>query len=152
MSSREKALSFLRKNPVGVLSTSSPEGEPWGSAIYFAVDDNFTCYFVTRAGTRKYGNLEANPKAALTVTDAHSQTTVQVGGLVEKIPVQEYVDNILDKLEALGRDSDRGWTPPIDKIHKGNYMPLRLVPSSIQYTDFRDAKPDVEGTPTEKIM
>ncbi|MCW2763413.1 MAG: hypothetical protein JWR85_3614 [Marmoricola sp.] len=47
----QKVHAFLRQHHMGVLSTVSSDGEPWGAAIYFIVDEDFTFYFVTRAET-----------------------------------------------------------------------------------------------------
>lgn len=137
---------------MGVLSTVSAEGEPWGAAIYFVVDDNFTFYFVTRVGTRKYQNLESRPVASLTIADGETQTTVQAYGNIEKVPVQEYMDTIFDKLAGIKPADDSDWHPPLTKVHEGNYMPLKLTPSKLQFADFKQHKPDMTADFIETII
>lgn len=137
---------------MGVLSTTSNDGKPWGSAIYYVVDDDFNFYFVTRAGTFKYKNLDKQPFAALTVADAESQTTVQVAGSISRVPVKDYMDKIFDKLAHIRPKDQHSWMPPIDKIHEGNYIPLRLTPTTLQYADFKHHKSDTHSSYIEQII
>ena len=127
---------------MGILSTVSSDGTPWGSAVYFVVDNDFKFYFVTRTGTLKFENVEANPKAALTIADSASQVTVQLTGTVSRVPVKEYFDVIFDKLGDIRPEGDNSWSPPIAKVHEGNYMPLCLTPVKLQYADYGHRKPD----------
>ena len=97
---------------MGILSTVSAEGRPWGSAIYYVTDEDFTFYFVTREGTFKYHNLDQQSHAALTVADPDTQVTVQAAGIVSKVPVEEYMDVVFHKLDTLiGRRRSRSSKP-----------------------------------------
>lgn len=131
---------FMQAAHLGVLSTVDQHGKPWGSAIYFVVDEDLNCYFVTRTGTSKYKNLKGQPHVALTVVDAEAQTTVQLAGKVSKLHADQYHDIIFGKLAQIrnkhqGR-KDLNWAPPIEKIHKGEYMALKITPATVQYADF----------------
>ena len=118
------------------MSTASADGSPWGAAIFFYVDEDFNFYFVTRANTKKHHNIQANPKAAITVAHGASQTTVQTSGNITEVPAEEYMNIIFDKLAAVRPDSEGTWVPPIAKIHEGNYIPLKLTPSKLQYANY----------------
>lgn len=137
---------------MGVLSTVSADGEPWGAAIYYVADEDFTFYFVTRVETFKYQNLDKNPHAALTIADADAQTTVQASGLVTKLPPEEYVEIVFNKLGKIRPKGDPHWSPPLAKLHKGNYMPLQLLPTKLQYANYKDAKSDIHADYIEKII
>lgn len=147
-----KVHDFLRHHPMGVLSTVTADGEPWGAAIYYVADENFNFYFVTRVGTSKYHNLDKTPLAALTVADAASQTTVQAMGTVSKVPVKDYADIVFDKLAKLRPKDDLHWSPPLSKLHEGNYMPLRLTPSKLNYADYKHIKHDTHADYIEQII
>jgi general stress protein 26 len=148
----QKVHTFLRHHPMGILSTVSEDGKPWGAAIYYVVDEDFNFYFVTRAGTHKYQNLESHPFVALTVADSGSQTTVQLSGKVEKLPVKDYMDIVFDKLTKIKPADDHSWTPPLAKIHEGNYMPLKLTPDHLQYANYGHRREDPGANYIEKII
>lgn len=148
----QKIHSFLQHHPMGVLSTVSADGTPWGSAIYYIADKNFNFFFVTRVETFKYDNMDANPIASLTVADDTAQTTVQVFGTISHVPPQDYMEIVFEKLASVKPKDDHMWTPPLNKIHAGNYMPLRLTPTKLQYADFKKRKSDIHATYIEQII
>lgn len=150
--SHQKVHDFLKQHPMGVLSTVSVDGNPWGAAIYYVADEDFNFYFVTRVETFKYQNLDKHPKAALTVADADSQTTVQATGIISKVPVKDYMDIVFNKLAKVRPRDDLHWAPPIEKIHAGNYMPLYLTPTKLQYADYKQRKSDIHADYIEKII
>ncbi len=137
---------------MGVLSTISEDGKPWGSAIYFVADDDFTCYFVTRADTHKYKNLTNRPAAALTVADEEHQTTVQIYGSVSTVPTYELMDVAFHKLEKIRPKGDINWVPPIYKVHKGDFMVMQLVPEKLQYADYSKPINDIHQDYIEQII
>lgn len=143
---------FLKENPMGILSTSGVDDTPWGAAIYYLSDDEFNIYFVVRAGTLKYANITKNPRAALTVSESESQITVQLSGEVTTMPVQKYMDIFFDKFANIRPEGDYEWAPPIDRIHEGNYMPLQLSPTKLQYADYGSRRIEVRGDYIERII
>ena len=148
----QKVHSFLRKHPMGVLSTIAEDGTPWGSAIYYVADEDFKFYFVTRAETYKYKNLDKTPLAALTITDVASQTTVQLTGTITRLPAKEYMDIVFGKLANIRPKDDFAWAPPLEKLHDGNYMPLVLTPTKLQFANYKDVKSDIHADYIEKII
>jgi general stress protein 26 len=148
----QKVHDFLKHHPMGVLSTADSEGKPWGAAIYYVADEDFNFYFVTRVETFKYHNLDKNPVAALTIADADSQTTVQARGNIYKVPVKDYMDIVFTKLAKIGPKDDPHWAPPLSKIQAGNYMPLFLTPTKLQYANYKDRKADIHADYIEKII
>lgn len=138
----QKAHNFLVEHPMGVLSTASAEGLPWGSAVYFYVDEDFNFYFVTRTETHKNHNISSNPQAALTVADRASQTTVQLAGAVSKVSAEDYSSVVFEKLESARPKDGNTWVPPLEKIHAGNYIALKLTPTTIRYADYSQQKTD----------
>lgn len=137
---------------MGVLSTVSKDGKPWGSAIYFIFDEDFTFYFVTRAETYKFQNLEANPHVALTVADEASQTTVQLAGTITPLPHEDYLEVMFRKMPKLRPNDEPEWMPPIEKLHAGNFMPLVLKPTKMQYANYKHVKSDTHAEYIEQII
>jgi len=153
MSQHQKVHEFLKHHPMGVLSTVSEDGKPWGAAIYYVADEDFNFYFVTRVETSKYYNLDKNPVAAITIADSETQTTVQASGKILKLPVDKYMDIVFNKLAHVRHQDDLNWTPPIDKLRDGgDYMPLYIVPDRLQFADYKHPKSDVHADYIEKII
>ncbi len=143
---------FLKHHHMGVLSTVTENNKPWGSAIYFVVDEDFNIFFVTRMKTFKYQNLDANPYVALTVADEENQTTVQLMGKISKVPAEDYMDIVFTRLAAIQPKGDINWSPPLMKVHKGDYMPLRITPSKLQYANYKKQSSDIDHKYIEEII
>lgn len=149
----QKVHTFLRHHHMGILSTVSTDGKPWGSAIYFIHDEAFKIYFVTKAETYKYQNLDANPYVALTVADEADQTTVQLAGTVAPLPFEDYTDVVFRKMpQQIHPAHDLEWMPPLSKLRAGNYMPLVLTPAKLQYADYKHVKSDKHADYIEQIL
>jgi uncharacterized pyridoxamine 5'-phosphate oxidase family protein len=150
--SHDKVRKFLEKHSMGVLSTVSEDGKPWGSAIYFVTDDDFNFYFVTRVNTLQHQNMNYLPVAAITVADSDSQQTVQVMGAISRVSTSDMVDIVFNKLVKIRPHSDYSWVPPVDKLHGGDYMVLRLTPEKLQYADYKEPKSDEHREYIETII
>ncbi|MEK7594328.1 MAG: pyridoxamine 5'-phosphate oxidase family protein [Patescibacteria group bacterium] len=148
----KKVHDFLKHHPMAVLSTTSDDNKPWGAAIYYVVDDDFNFFFATRAHTLKYENISQNPAAAITIADEASQTTVQAAGELSRVPAEDYMDIVFDKLASIKPKGDHHWVPPTTKIHEGDYMVLKLTPSSLQYADYGTPNPDMRHDYIETII
>lgn len=150
--SRAQVYEFLTKQPVGVLSTASSNGEPWGSTVVFAVDEELNFYFMTRANTRKYENISANPQVAFTVTDPAGQKTVQAAGIIEKVATDDIIDVVFQKLDKVKPRGSEHWIAPVYKIHEGDYMILQFKPTTLQYADFSIPPTDTDTAFVEQII
>ncbi|OGL31240.1 hypothetical protein A3F37_02630 [Candidatus Saccharibacteria bacterium RIFCSPHIGHO2_12_FULL_41_12] len=149
---RQKVLVFLKHNPHGVLSTVSADGKPWGSSVYFAIDEDFNFFFITRVKTHKYRNIAKNHYCSMTVSDNASQTTVQAAGKVTRVPSKDIVSIVMKKLTHTKPHDDNKWVPPIVKVHGGDYMVLRLTPEALQYANFKQTKSDINESHIKKII
>lgn len=147
-----RAHKFLTNNQMGVLSTAGGPGSVWGAAVYFVTDEDMNIYFVVRTGTQKYKNIEEQPFAALTVADSENQITIQLSGKVERMPIHKYMEVFFDKFAAMRPEGDYHWAPPIDKVHEGNYMPLQLIPSHLQYADYGKHRIEAKGDYIEHLI
>lgn len=152
MADKETVRQFLKTNPFGVISTVSDKREPWGSSIFFAVDKELNFYFITRADTQKYKNVEKTNRASITVTDIKSQITVQASGDVHKVPAKDLMDVLTNKIKYTKSFGNTKWAPPIVKIHGGDYMVLKFQTTFLQYANFKQIKSDIREDFIERII
>lgn len=85
---RRDALAFLREQNIGVLATTF-EGQPFASAVYYVVDDDFNFYFATRQNTAKHANVAINPHVAFVVGSGPEHISVQVRGTAKVLSGKE---------------------------------------------------------------
>lgn len=137
---------------MGILSTVSEDGKPWGSAIIFAVDEDLNFFFMTRSGTLKFKNIAKNPHAALTIADEEQQTTLQAAGNISRVAAKDYIDIVFKKLASVKPRGDFQWIPPVIKVHNGDYMILQFTPTKLQYGDFKQNKTDVRSDYIEQVI
>ena len=75
---------FMNAQPVAVISTVTPEGQPEAAVIGFACTAELELIFYTRLTTRKHHNFTANPHAAF-VIGWQDLVTVQYEGVVSQL-------------------------------------------------------------------
>jgi pyridoxine/pyridoxamine 5'-phosphate oxidase len=79
---RSELLEFLRKHRVGVVATTSQNGEPQSALVGIAVSDKVEIVFDTLAKTRKCQNLRRQPNTSM-VIGWNQETTVQYEGIAD---------------------------------------------------------------------
>jgi hypothetical protein len=76
-------LDFIGKQPLAVLSTVGRDGRPQAALMNVAVMPDLSLMFETTCETRKFGNIERDPRVAL-VIGWGGQETLQYEGLAER--------------------------------------------------------------------
>ncbi len=147
----KKAHDFIKKHPMGVLSTVAND-KPWGAAIYYVADDDFNFFFVTRAKTEKFKNIDHNPFVSLTIADPETQTTVQASGAISKVPSKDIIDIVFKKLASIRPKDDINWLPPVIKVHQGDWMILKLTPNYAQFAEYQELKSDINDSYIKQIV
>src|SRR5688500_10960018 len=109
----QKVQEFLKHHHTAVISTVSEKSEPWGSAVNFFADEDFNFFFMTRADTLKYQNIESNPIVAMTIVDEEQQITVQAMGKISRVAAEDYMDIAFKKLANIKPRGDFQWVPPV---------------------------------------
>ena len=142
---------FLVYTPVGVLSTTDPNGEPHGVVIYFNIDDTFTITFLTRKGTKKYDNLIHNNHVMLTVFDAASQTTVQVSGEAYEITGRDDLEKTVKNILVKNRQLQGKGLMPIAKLQAGEFTAFRIRPAQMRMAIYTHAQPGDYGELFESV-
>jgi uncharacterized protein YhbP (UPF0306 family) len=137
---------FLQSNPVGVLSSVTPDNTPHGTVIYFSIDSHFTIFFITKDKTRKHDNLRHNSHVMLTVFEPASQTTVQITGVATEMTDTVDISKIAGAVvRACSRTSNAG-LPPISKLQAGTYVGYKITPAQIRMATYSNSGPgDLES-------
>ncbi len=105
---KQEALEFLRRVPLGAVATSSRRGDPEVALVNFAVTDELELVFQTIQTTRKCTNLRDNPRTAFMAWSGDE--TLQYEGVADE-PDEFALEPLLKTFfasvpSALGQ---RGW-------------------------------------------
>jgi len=124
---RTELLAFLQAQKVCVQASVHADGRPQSAVVGYAVSDDMELVFDTVTTSRKYANLVADPRCAITVWS--EEITVQLEGVAD-VPTAED----LERLRACyfvafpdGRDRLRAWP---------TLAYLRVRPTWARYSDF----------------
>ncbi len=99
---------LLDNSKVGLLATSSPDGQPhtrWVTAAMLPGQDRLL-YCVTMAGTNKAKDIGANDRVAWSFQSPRLDTIISVNGHARLLDLPELKAQVL---EALGRDLTIFW-------------------------------------------
>ncbi len=134
--SRPRIVEFLAQKGVGVLATADPSGKPHAATVYLTSDQALNLYFVTKRDTQKCRNLQANPRAAIAVYDAASQTTVQAEGTATEVNDTKQQEWIFKDIWSLAAKTSPGGIPPTTQFIAGDYVVFRLSAPSLRMATF----------------
>lgn len=84
----DKILAFIKKNNLAVISTVSEDGTPQSAVVEFGELDDLTIIVDMLMSSRKYKNLQQNPKVAL-VIGWDDNITVQIQADAQKLTGEE---------------------------------------------------------------
>lgn len=139
--SHQNIYTFLRDNPIGVLSTVDPDGKPHAAVIYFAVDESFHVTFTTRKETKKVSNLKHKNHVMLIVFDALTQTTVQITANAQVVTDTVEEGQIFRETVRASLTTSGGRIPPVVKLSAGDLIAFKLKPVQIRKATFNHAAP-----------
>lgn len=137
---RRRIYTFLKNNPIGVLSTVTPNNDPHGTVIYYSINEQFLTSFLTRHDTHKYDNIQHNDHVMLTVFDPHSQTTAQIIGEAHEVTSGAEINRIAANTLGASLVTSESGTPPITKLEVGEYAAFTIKPVQIRLAVF--GRPD----------
>ena len=123
---KKEAFNFLKSHKTAVVATTSVDGEPQASTIYYVIDDNFDLYFLTGNETKKFKNLEKNNRIAFVIGVGPKPVTIQGSGKAELLK-HPYTDDIIMRMsENLGLKESRYW--PFFKLPEGTASVFKIHP------------------------
>lgn len=135
-----RILNFLELNPIGVISSVTPDGNPHGAVIYFSVDNQFNVFFLTKSGTRKHDNLRHNNHVMLTVFEPITQTTAQITGVATELTDPAAIAAVAGEVFEVSLKTSSAGPPPISKLQAGSYVAYMVEPAQIRMATY--ANPD----------
>lgn len=142
---KRRIFRFLRANPVGVLSTVTPDGNPHGVVIYFHTTPEFAVSFLTKTGTRKYDNIIHDDHVMLTVFEAETQAVAQITGRAEELHDSTEIHALSTAILTISAGSEAG-TPPITKLLGDRFTAFTIRPLQIRMAVYD--RPDSGGYDT----
>lgn len=127
------AVKLLEKK-LGVVSTVTGDGKPESAFVYFVIDDSLNVYFATRAQSRKYRNLVANPHAAFVIASEHPPQTIQIEGTAAAVTDAEEQRTLCPKLIAMM--SEGGYVRPVNQMMDSELMFVKITTMWARFGDF----------------
>jgi uncharacterized pyridoxamine 5'-phosphate oxidase family protein len=124
---RGELLQYLQRHRLGVVATTSPNGDPQSAVVGIAVTDQLEIVFDTLNTTRKCKNLRRQPKISV-VVGWDQEITVQYEGIAD-----EPVGPELDRLKKLYFDV---YPECMDHQTWDGITYFRIRPTWIRYSDF----------------
>jgi len=121
---RGDLLEFLQEHRLGVVATTSPDGDPQSAVVGIAVTDQLEIVFDTLSTTRKCKNLRRHRK--ISVVDQES--TLQYEGIADEPTGPE--------LERLKKLYFVVYPECMDHPSWGGITYFRIRPTWIRYSDF----------------
>lgn len=131
-----RIFSFLELNPIGVLSSVTPDSDPHGAVIYFSVDKRFNVYFLTKSGTRKHDNMQHNNHVMLTVFEPITQTTAQITGVATELTDTAGITAVASEVLGISTKMSAAGAPPISKLQAGSYIAYTIQPVQIRMATY----------------
>ncbi len=129
---------FLKRNHIAVLATANKEtAQPHATAIYYATDSQMNLFFVTKEKTTKNKNLIQNPKAAVAIYEAETQTTIQITGPVSRIEDQTMLEKSLLIMSKYSKQTAQTEETPLSKLDAGEYILYKLWPQTIRMGEYK---------------
>ncbi|MEK7516191.1 MAG: pyridoxamine 5'-phosphate oxidase family protein [Patescibacteria group bacterium] len=145
-----QALEFLKNQSVMALATSSLQGEPQASSVYYTVDDDFNFYFLTGKDTRKEINLKHNPRVAFLIGTGPSVITIQGGGTATLLPRFEQFELFTHFSNAL-QSKDVNW--PLTTLPHKDFAGFRIKPEWLVLLDLSEGtRPQAYQEGYQKII
>jgi hypothetical protein len=129
---QNRMYSFMHEHPVGVLSTTDPNGNPHGTVVYYAVAKDLSVRFLTKKRTLKYDNLLHNNHLMITVFDPRTQSTLQYTGAALECAGQAATNELALELFEVPLQTSESGLPPIAKLQAGALTTFRVAPVQIR--------------------
>jgi pyridoxine/pyridoxamine 5'-phosphate oxidase len=104
MITRKELIEFMRANPLATVATVSQEGAPSAALVGVAVSDRFELMFDTVSTSRKFQNVQREPRVAVVFgaaggykSGSHDERTVQYEGIAD-VPSGEELERVRETI------------------------------------------------------
>ncbi len=130
---KDDVLAFLKSQFIMNIATVTKDGMPYSSTMLYAIDDDFTIYFVTHTDTKKVENLAYNPHISVAIWE-HHKMKVQASGTVTVVENEEEKLATVDKL-AEAATKDGSFWPPLFRLGGKDYIVYKISLTSLEALD-----------------
>ena len=128
---RNEALNFLEEHTLGTLATINSRGIPNLATVFFFVDKDFSCYFITKENTRKLENIQEREVSTLLCSSEDDLTSIELMGATEILTDTLSIVKIIERFQELVLNRKAGyWVPPISQLNAGQYVVCKFIPNS----------------------
>ncbi len=125
---------------------------PHAATMAYQLDDELSFYFVMKANTEKYKNIQRNSLVALTVSNNDQWREVQAKGEAEILSDKDGALWLEDFLEKVEEDANY-WAPaPPLKLRGEELAVVKVVPNWLRYADFKLLKNSAGGEGFDVII
>ena len=131
---RAELVAFLRRHRLAVEATVAANGAPQAAVVGFAVSDGLEIVFDTLDATRKYRNLQADPRIAL-VVGWEQEITAQIEGLADTPTGAE--------LERIRACYFQAHPDGRERLAWPGLTHVRVRPTWVRFSDFTQAPPRI---------
>jgi hypothetical protein len=105
--------------------------------VYFTIDKDFSCYFVTKEATRKFQNIHERTVASLLCGREDDLTTVELTGNAEVVMDTAQIVSIVERFQDVAMSRKSGyWVPPVSQLNAGYYVVCKFVPHTVQMNTY----------------
>ncbi len=131
----DNQLQLIKSLNTATLSTVDREGNAHGAIIHY-VYSNDQFYFLTKSDTDKSKDIAYHGQVALTIHVQNSLQTIQISGLADTEKDKNIVAEIFREISTPKQYTEGTHFPPIVSIKKGDYVVIRVTPTSLHYHDY----------------
>lgn len=122
--SKTNVRDFLKSQFVMSIATFS-DAKPQSSIVLYAIDYDFTMYFVTHRDSHKARALLKNNNISLSIWE-HKQMLVQADGKVTELVDQKNISKVMDKI-AVQASKDGSFWPPVLRFGDKEYIVFKIT-------------------------
>lgn len=133
MDTKIRILEFAKKNKLCVLSTSV-DNQPESALVDFAINDDLELIFNTYTTSRKYKNLQVNPRISIVTGFGETLESLQYEGIARELDGHDEGEVMAKHRETL--EFFRRW-----KIDDMKYF--KVQPTLIKLSDFSQFPPKI---------
>jgi len=133
----EPTIVFLKSHSVAALATIDADNSPSVATVFYTVINPPEVLFITKSETLKLINMRKNPKVALAITEENTLTSLQLKGIAKEVKDPSIIDKVFTNITNESAHP-KYWPPPIIKMEQGNFVVLKITPTIMKLSDFRD--------------
>lgn len=142
-----EAQHLINQNHFVTVATATLDGQPSAATVFCVMNEHGTLYFPTRSQSKKYKNILVNPHVSVVCTQNAAPVTLQIYGSAREVTTDE-LSKVMETImkASMNENTVRShWLPPIHRMNNGQFTFIKIEPSWMRISDFRDEEHHGEG-------